>query len=389
MKTTANKTISYLYIAAILSFYSCTTETNTPLEAEQVNVVTSPLSNGIYEISNIQFKSAQMQLGKLEKRTFHEVVKTNGMFDVPPSNKVSVSPYFGGTVKDFQLLPGEKVKKGQVLFTLENPEYIKLQQDFLEAKGQLKYLQSDFERQKNLAKDNVVSQKKYLKAESDYTVTKVKMESLSKKLELLNIDPTTLKIENIRTQVSITSPINGFITQVEISRGTFINPTEAALTIVNTEHMHLELNIYEKDLPKVRIDQPINFRIQQDNSNTYEAYVHLINKSVNSENRTIGVHGHLKDEKLSKTFTPGMYVEAEILTSTTTQAALPQNAAIEIDGSYFVLVLEKTSDNGYSFLKKEVKIGQSTEGYVEILNSQDFSDTTQFLLKGGFNLLSE
>src|SRR5690606_33026367 len=114
-----------------------------------------------------QFQSSNMVLGKMEMGSFHEVVKANGMFDVPPENRAAVSCYFGGTVKDIRLLPGQKVKKGQVLFILENPDYVQMQQDFLEAKGQLAYLKSDYERQKNLAQDNVTSQKNYLKAESE------------------------------------------------------------------------------------------------------------------------------------------------------------------------------------------------------------------------------
>ncbi len=384
--TMKNLSISLLALASLLAFASCASKSETQETDQTTNEMPT---EGTYELSNTQFESSAMKLGKLEMKDFHEIVKANGIFDVPPGNRASVSSYFEGTVKKITLLPGEYVKKGQLLFILENPEFVQIQQDFLATKGQLTYLKSDYERQKNLAVDNISSQKNYLKAESDYTVTKVKVESLSKKLELMNINPSTLTLENMQTTINITSPINGYITMVDVSRGTFLVPSQPAITIVNTDHIHLELNIFEKDLPKVSIDQSIRFRIQQDDRNWYKASVHLINKTVNQEDRTIGIHGHLLDEKLASQFNPGMYVEAEIYTTSTSKAALPENTLVEADGKYYALVLAGTSEKGYSFIKKEVIKGESNNGFVEVLNTKDFKADSKFLIDGAFNLITD
>ena len=278
------------------------------------------------------------------------------------------------------------------LFDLGNilKEYsIEARKDYLEAKGQLTYLKSDYERQKNLAQDNVTSQKNYLKAESDYIVTKVKAESLAKKLQLMNIDPKTLTLENIRTTIQINSPIEGYVTQVDAMRGKFLSPSETAISIVDTDHMHLELNIFEKDLSKISKGQPIVFKIQEDDSQEYEAFVYLVNKIVDPENRTIGIHGHLSDEKLAERFNPGMYVEAEIYATTASKVSLPQDALVDIEGKYYVLVLKSFTENEYTFMKREVKTGLSNEGKIEILNHQEFSEDAQFLVKGAFNIITD
>src|SRR5690606_39046850 len=136
---------------------------------------------------------------KISMQKFNTVVKANGMFAVPPQNQADVSAYFAGYVKDINLLPGNAVKPGQVLFTIENPEYVQVQQDFLEAQGRLSYLKSDYERQKELMTDNVTSKKVFLKAESDYTVTLAQFQSLKKRLSLMNINPNTLTGETIRS----------------------------------------------------------------------------------------------------------------------------------------------------------------------------------------------
>ncbi len=373
-------------LIALLALASCSSGEQ-PIAIETATV---PENENTYELSLTQFKSSDMKLGKLEMKEFHEIVKANGMFDVPPENRASVSTYFAGTVKDIRLLPGEQVKKGQTLFILENPDYVQLQQDYLEAKGKLNYLKADYERQKNLFQDKVTSQKNYLKAESDYTVTRVKLQSLGKKLSLMNINAETLTLENIRTTLNITSPINGYVTQVNITQSAFLNSSEAAITIVDTDHMHLELNLFEKDLTKVKIGQPIQFKIQEDKSNTYKALVHLVNKTVDPESRTIGIHGHLlSGEALSSRFSPGMYVEAEIYTSADSKVALPQDALVEIEGKYYVLMLEGALNDGYTFSKQEVKTGAANNGFVEIVNFQEFKDNTEFLVKGAFNIITE
>ena len=378
--------VSCLIIASLLALASCSYKSDSQVDEK---AITQKSVEETYNLNKIQFESSDMKLGKIEMRTFHEVVKAKGIFDVPPGNRASVSSYFGGTVKELRLLPGERVKKGQVLFTLENPDFVQIQQDFLETKGQLAYLKSDYERQKNLVQDNVSSKKTFLKAESDYTVSKVKLKSLSKKLILMNINPNSLTLDNIRTTISVPSPIDGHVTQVNITRGSFIIPSQSAINIVNTDYLHLELNIFEKDLPRVSIGQKIQFRIQEDKSKEYKAAVHLVNKTVDPINRTIGIHGHLTNKKISSRFSPGMYVEADIYSTSVSRASLPEDTLVEIEGKYYALVLQGTSNNGYSFVKKEVKGGKSNNGFVEILNPHDFNDSTLFLTIGAFNLITE
>jgi cobalt-zinc-cadmium efflux system membrane fusion protein len=205
----------------------------------------------------------------------------------------------------------------------------------------------------------------------------------------LNINPNELTIENIRATVGMISPINGYVTDVNITKGSFLNPSDVAMIIVDTDNLHLELNIFEKDIAKVKIGQPIHFRIQEDQSQQYEALVYLVNKTVDAEKRTIGIVGHLSDAKLTNRFSPGIYVQADIYTNSDSRASLPQEALVEVDDKYYVLVLDNSSDVGYSFVKKEIKKGVSNDDNIEILNAHDFNENTEFLVKGAFNLIKE
>tara|TARA_R110000868_G_scaffold107232_3_gene293347 strand:+ start:270 stop:1370 length:1101 start_codon:yes stop_codon:yes gene_type:complete len=356
-------------------------------KSETVNSATAETTKDtdVITITDNQFSSGNMELGKMTTQPFNTIVKANGMFAVPPENQADVSAYFAGYVKDISLLPGDAVKKGQTLFTIENPEYVQVQQNFLEAKGRLNYLKSDYDRQKELIADNVTSKKNFLKAESEYTVTLAQYQSLKKRLSLMNINPNTLSGDNIRSVINVPSPLSGYATTINATKGMYLNPSDVAITVTNTDDLHIELKIFEKDLPMVKVGQPINVRLQNDMNTIYEGKVHLVNKTINLQERTVNIHGDLMNDSDAKLFAPGMYIDGEILTTTTEYPALPVEAVANIDNDYFVLVKE----NGTNFKRVLVKIGATNNGFVQIVNADDFKPDTQFLTKGAFNLITE
>jgi len=370
-------------LIAILTLASC--KSNEKTEAANTVETETTEDTDIITITQNQFSAGNMEIGKITRQPFNTIVKANGMFAVPPENQADVSAYFAGYVKNISLLPGDAVKKGQTLFTIENPEYVQVQQDFLEAKGRLNYLKSDYERQKELIADNVTSKKNFLKAESEYTVTLAQFQSLKKRMSLMNINPNTLSGENIRSVISVPSPLSGYATTINATKGMYLNPSDVAITVINTNDLHIELKIFEKDLPMVKMGQPINVRLQNDMHKVYQGKVHLVNKAINTQDRTVDIHGDLVNESDAKLFAPGMYIEGEILTTTQEHPALPVEAVANIDNDYFLLVKE----NETNYKRVLVKIGATNNGFIQILNADSFAPNTEFLTKGAFNLITE
>ena len=336
-----------------------------------------------------QFETSGMELGQLQLHEFKQTVEANGMFDVPPENKASVSVYFGGYVKRLDLLPGQKVNRGQVLFVLENPEYLEVQRDFLEEKGRLKYLKSDYERQKTLARDNVASEKQFLKAESDFKVTSAKYESLRKKLQMMGIAPEKISEVNLQSNIAVLSPVSGYVSRVNTNLGSYLDASAVGVELINPEHLHLEIQIFEKDLPKVKAGQKIVFNLQDDPTKKYNGRIHLVGKAVEPQSRTISVHADLENEEDKELFNPGMYVEAQIETASENLPSLPENAVVNIDNKNYILLLENSSADGMLFIKKEVQAGPENNGYIAIGNAADFPEDAQILIKGAFNLITE
>jgi len=356
-------------------------------EKETQVAVANQVNDNSITLSKAQFDSEKMELGALTEQFFNETVMANGMIDVPPQNRASVSTFMGGYVKNTTLLVGDKVRKGQRLITLQNTEFIDIQQQYAEVTEQLNYLKSEFERQQILYTEKITSQKNFLRAESTYKSTLALHQGLRKKLEMMNISPGSVEKGNITSVINIYAPIKGSVTKVNFSNGAYISPSDEILEIVNTDHIHLELSVFEKDILKIKKEQSINFKIPEVSSDIFQAEVHLVGTSVNETDRTIKVHGHINNDEQTN-FVTGMFVEAEIIISSKKSLALPTDAIVEIEDNYFALVLNYQKEDVYSFDKIKIKVGKQNEKYTEVINIDEFKGK-EVLTKGVFMLISE
>ena len=257
----------------------------------------------------------------------------------------------------------------------------------MEVKQKLTYLQSEYERQKTLKEENITSQKSFLKAESEFKTANARYNGFKKQLTMLNISPAQVEKGNISSIATIFAPISGSITEMNVTKGTYVSPASPILEIIDNDHIHLELSVFEKDIMKIKKGQPIRFRIPEASEETFEAEVHLIGTSIN-KNRTIKVHGHLHKEG-ENNFLTGMFVAAGIVTEIKTTKALPSEAIVEQEGKFYVLRTTTTLDSGYSFEPLEVQTGHAVDGFMEIKNAAGFSDSDTFLTKGAFDVFGE
>jgi cobalt-zinc-cadmium efflux system membrane fusion protein len=348
----------------------------------ETSVETETVSNEI-TITKQQFEGEKMAFGSLSEEAFNETVKVNGMIDVPPHNKSSVTSFFGGYITKTPLLVGDKVNKGQLLVTLENTEYVEIQQSYLEVAEQLGYLKSEFTRQKTLYDENITSQKNYLKAESMYKSSLAHYNGLRKKLQMMHINPALVEQGQITSTINLYAPIEGYVTKVNVSNGTYVSPADIVMEIVDTDHIHLELSVFEKDILKIKKDQVILFTIPEASDSIFKAEVHLVGTTIDEKSRRVKVHGHIDDTQTN--FIVGMFVEAEILVSNTKRFALPKEAVLNVENDFFVLILKDETDTGYLLEKVKINPGRETETSVEVLNTDDLKNK-KILIKGTYML---
>lgn len=368
--------LSILFLAIVLQ--SCKES-----KTEETPVVDSDLIS----VTATQFKSTGMEIASPSEQTFAVTVKATGKVDVPPQNRAQITSFIGGYVKSTQLLVGDKVAKGQPLLTIENTEFLDIQKDYLEVAEQINYLKSEFIRQKTLFDEKITSQKNYLKAESDYRRAKGMYQSLKEKLKLLNINPTQVEQGKLTSVVTIYAPISGDIVVMNAHLGMHIDPSDVILEIIQTDHLHLELAIFEKDILKIKKEQAILFTVPEASKEGFEAKVHLVGKSIEGKDRTINVHGHL-DDNIKQQLLTGMFVEATIIVDTKKALAVSKDALITEENKNFVLLLSENKNGDYIFKKVAVSIGAKSEDYVEITPDNQINLNSKILIKGAYDIVN-
>ncbi|MBE9463264.1 efflux RND transporter periplasmic adaptor subunit [Dyadobacter subterraneus] len=367
--------MKYLIFAAIvITVLSCSEK-----EEHQSPETEKPANENIASLNKEQIQNAGIKLSLPEKKQVSEILKLNGKIDVPPQNIVSISVPLGGYLKRTRLLPGTPVKKGEILAVMEDQQYIQLQQDYLTGKARLAFLESDYVRQKDLNKNKSSSDKIFQQAESDYFSQQVMMKSLYEKLRLAGINPDKLSKDNISRSVNIYSPINGYVSKVNVNIGKYVSPTEVLFELINPTDIHLALKVFEKDLDKIKKGQRLLAYTNNNPSKKYECEIILISKDLSIE-RTAEVHSHF--EKYEPGLLPGMFMNADIELNRRTVLVLPDDAIVTFEEKQFVFI-PKGKDN---FEMKQVKTGTSENGFTEIITKENF-DEQLCVVKGAYSLL--
>ncbi|MCK9199098.1 MAG: efflux RND transporter periplasmic adaptor subunit [Bacteroidales bacterium] len=382
---TKNKFISSSIILALfISLVSCSGGKKVD-EAKEVEI----LPENIVEMRDDQIKLADIQMGTIEYRSISGTLKVSGLIGVAPQNLATVCMPMGGFVKSTKLMPGNTVKKGQTLAVLENPEFVDIQRDYLEAKSKLKFAKAEYDRQEELYKNGISSQKNMQQVTSDYKSLKVQVNALEQKLSLIGINPLKLNEDNISRSIALVSPISGYVKTANISIGKSVSPSDILFEIINTDKLFLELNLFEKDADQVSNGQKIHFFINGEREE-HEASIYQIGRSVNAD-KTYKVYANVSS--YCKNLLPGMYVNAKIDASTNEVTALPTEAIVSFDDKDYIFIFEKNKkEDGKPFTEYQmvqIHKGVSDSGYTEITLPEGFDiKKIKVVIKGAYNLLS-
>jgi len=330
-----------------------------------------------------QFELMEIETAKPLKKYIANTIKASGTLEIPPQNKSDLSAIAEGRVKSILVTEGLAVKKGQVLATIENIGFIDLQKEYLKAKSKHSSLLKDFNRKKELFKDSIVSELVLEEVKELVQLNEIEIKSTKSKLQLLGISISNLDNGIISTSIPIKSPINGFVRLISININQYIKLGDVVFEIVDNEHVHLDLLVFEKDAPFVRNNQRVTFSIGSRPNKIYEASIFAVGKAFETESKALKVHAELDKEYAS--LLPGLFIDATIYTNNFTALTLPNESFIEEDGVTYVFV-KKGKEN---FIKTEIILGKHFADYTEIKLSKNITKESVIATKGAFYLNSE
>lgn len=361
----------------------------------------------VVEFSSDQFHAVGMQLGNITNTNLSNYIKASGSIEVPPQQLISITSPYGGIIKTTSILEGKYIGEGQIVATIENPEFLQIQQDYLESSSQLSFLQQDLARQEELVKENIAARKSLQKASSEYNTMNARVEGLKAKLKMINVNPASVRSGNFTSRVNVYSPQGGYVTKVSANIGKFVGANEVIADIANTSNMLVSINVFEKDIPRINVGQKIRFRATGDTVERL-AIVTLMGKDIH-ENRTVEVQARITTPS-SKLF-PGMFVNAILEIGSASTPALPQQAVVQAGGKNYIFVLEETlgqhkdsaststgkkegakskeEASHYAFRRVEIGIGVTENGYTAVILPEKFDQQKRVVIKGAYDLLSK
>ncbi|PVX49809.1 cobalt-zinc-cadmium efflux system membrane fusion protein [Balneicella halophila] len=414
--------LAFIMVATMLSCNSEKKDSHEGEEHEEHGV------EGAVVLNARQREALNLKLGSFQMRNLTTLVKSNGQLEVPPSGSAEVTAIIGGNVKTINVFHGDRVKKGQLLAVLEHPDYISLQEGFAEISSKLEFIEKEYARQKELFENNVGAGRDYQQTKSEYNTIKAKYEGLKSRLQLLNLSPDKVKEGEISSTISILSPINGFINDINIKVGTYVDAKDILLEITDNSAIHADFMVYEKDVHLVKEGQKVHFTVSNRPGEELTATVFAIGKEFEANSRAVHIHAKI-NEKVSGLI-PGMYISGHLHTDEKYTRALPNDAIVSEGTKSFIFILdnEAIEEQGHSetehaghdedkeaqveegnheghehgdaddddatqekmaFRMVEVIPGLKDEGYTEIQLINSLPENTQVVLNAAYYLLAD
>lgn len=354
-------------------------------------------------LTAVQFKTAGVEIGTIELKNLKTSIKANGMLSVPNDNKAFITSVNSGVIKTLLIQPGKFVKKGQVVATIVNPNVAELQQQLQTVNAQLNLSEIEYRRQKELVEGDAAPLKNVQRVESELATQRAVQNSLRKQLGTMGISSRSVSRGNIITTLSIVAPISGTVSKVIAEIGSNVDPSTPIAEIVNNSRLHLDLFVFEKDLPRLQPNQTIHFTLTNDPGKEYDAQIYSIGTAFANETKTIPIHAIVKGNKTG--LIEGMNITAVISIGTNVVPAVTSEAIVTYQGQDYIFVLKNKSQAEHeekseaaseekeekhndvaatSFERVPVVKGTSDVGYTEITLLEELPPKTQIITKGAF-----
>ena len=354
-----------------------------------------------------QIKTVGITYGTVEMKELTATIKANGNLKVPNNNKGNATSLYGGVIKSINVQIGSSVRKGQVIATIANPQFIQLQEEYLTIASKITFAEQELTRQKELNEGNAGAKKNLQSADAELKTLRTRRASLQQQIQLMGINPNNVSNSNLQSALLVTSPISGTVSNVFAKIGSYVDVASPVAEIVDNGSLHLDLNVFEKDLPLLKVGQTIHFTLTNNPTNEYDAVVYSIGTAFENDSKTIPVHCNVKGNKTG--LIDGMNITGIVSLNNVTTPAVPTDAIVEADGKYYIFIItdkepeehheegeeghdHKEADKGKeaepknttNFEKLEVVKGVSNMGYTAVTFVNDIHKDAKIVTKGAF-----
>jgi membrane fusion protein, heavy metal efflux system len=329
---------------------------------------------------------ASLEVYTIEQRGFRSEVVTEGKIGINEDSSTPVFSPYSGIVKRLAVKPGDVIKSGQLLFSIEATDMVQAQNDFITANATLDTVKSQlnlaeitekrqralFEAKATPMKDWQQSQADLVTAQSNVRAAEIALEAVGNRLRILRKTEEEIaefqKTGKINPDTPIYAPIGGTIVQRKVGPGQFItsgasDPAgNAAFVVGDLSKVWLIINVRESDTDLVHLGQMIEFRVLSSRERAFSGSVDYIAEAIDPSTRRLSVRATVDNpERLLK---PEMFARVTIFTSGEAQSPAVPREAIIYEGDR-ARVWVATADNSLEL--RQISTGLINGNLVEIV----------------------
>ena len=307
---------------------------------------------------------------KVALRDIHLVLDAAG--DIGPADQVSVRPEVNGKILLLPVDIGDQVKKGDVLFTLDDSDLQATRSSKLSeiasAKLQLEKSQRNYDRQKTLFESKLISREVYDDAKTDLDMARTTLERINEDLKLLDVNISKTRILAPFDCTVLTRPVS--VGQAVSGSGGFNSGTEV-MTIANLTEMIILAHVNQADVAHLKIGQSVDVSVEAVADLKMKGKIERIAPQATIRNNLKGFDVRITIRNIDQRVRPGMTANLSIpVISTKDTVAVPINAVFsepnndtkEIERFVYV---KKDEDN---YERRPISLGVSDNSYAEIID---------------------
>ncbi|MCE1156815.1 MAG: efflux RND transporter periplasmic adaptor subunit [Bacteroidales bacterium] len=330
-------------------------------------------------ITEEQFEANHMQLASVSMLVMDSTVRCSGQLIPVKGGAVSISVPLSGVVRAVYVQDGQWVQEGQLLAEIGGNELIELQREMAVAAAEFERRHSEYRRLKVLYEQNAISEKEYQTNFSEFRMAQANYESLKLKIKMAGLSPAKIEAGEFFTAYPLKAQMSGQITDFTVRAGAAVESATLLGGIVDARKLQLKMEVHESDAGLVRRGQNVYFSVASE-AGKLKASVSRIATGLSESSRTLQVFADIES---TRPLLVNRMVECELIISSDSVPAVPDEALIKGDAGYQVLILDKKTNGTYYFKKSDVLIGRQMNGFVEIKGAPIEGD---LLVKGAYPL---
>lgn len=280
---------------------------------------------------------AGLKVSALEERQVEEQVVVTATIQPNQDRLAHVAPRVPSRIVKVAAKLGDKVRQGQALALLDSIELGEAHSAYLKARTKAQLAQRNLERVEGLYKEQIVPQKEYLRVRAEAEIADAAARAAADRVRLLGVDPAAERGNAAVSTFPLVSPFSGTITEKHAILGELAEPDKSLFTVADLSLLWIEANVFEADLPKVRVGSKAGVTVAAYPGETFSGRVAYISDGLDKETRT--VRTRIEVSNPSGRLKPEMFATAAIDAGSARKVlAVPDEAVVLLQGQATVFV---------------------------------------------------